>query len=95
MADKATLLRLTVIAFAGIRLINYFLSVMLLDYLSALLLLLIILQALPKMDRLTAVVVSCLFFIGAGLLLACRAPFGLWVVSLLKNANLATLFVCL
>ena len=33
MADKATLLRLTVIAFAGIRLINYFLSVMLLDYL--------------------------------------------------------------
>ena len=94
MADKATLLRLTVIAFAGIRLINYFLSVMLLDYLSALLLLLIILQALPKMDRLTAVVVSCLFFIGAGLLLACRAPFGLWVVSLLKNANLATLFIC-
>ena len=94
MKDNNTFLRLTVIVFAVLSLVNYFWQQPAVNYACALLLLLIILQAWPKLDRITGLVVGCLFLLGGVLLVWSGASLELWVSSLLKNANLATLFIC-
>ena len=94
MKDKDLLLRQAIIAFALLRLINYFLSLPPLNYLSAIFLALIMLRALPKLDKPTALVVTGLFLIGSVLLIRSRSPWEIWIDALLKNADLVTLFIC-
>ncbi len=85
---------IAVILFAGLRLSNYFINNSLLEYLSAGVLLFIIVQAMPKLDKSSRWVVSGLFLFGAVLLLASGASLRLWTVAFLKNANVATMLIC-
>jgi hypothetical protein len=85
---------IAVILFACLRLANYFIGGVLLSHLSAAVLLFIIVRAMPKLEKTSRLVVSGLFLFGILLLISAGASPSLWVTAFLKNADIATMLIC-
>ena len=94
MHDGQDLRRITLLCFAGLRLIYSFWQLPLLENLSAFFLLLIFLQSLPRLDKVTSLATLGLLTAGAVLLLWHQAPLADWMEALLKNADMIALFIC-
>lgn len=94
MHDGQDLRRITLLCFAGLRLIYSFWQLPLLENLSAFFLLLIFLQSLPRLDKVTSLATLGLLAAGAVLLLWHQAPLADWMEAFLKNADMIALFIC-
>ena len=91
--NKKTVLNLSFLLFAVLRLQNYFFPIPALKYLSAVLLVGIVLITIPTMGKGTRRVLVTLFVVGTALLIYAKVPLETWVNSILKNGNLLALFV--
>lgn len=88
------LLRLLLLSYAGLYLLNLFLKLPALKYVTALLLVLVVGQSIFQLPKINRRVVSALFIAGIALLLWKGVEPRLWLEAFLMNANLAALFIC-
>ena len=87
--------RIAIILFVFLRLSNAFLKIPFFDYLSAVVLLFVILQNVPTLDKVTRNVVMILFLGGILALFIADVSFAVWLNAWLKNANIVTMLICM
>lgn len=86
-----TLLRICLLAFAALRLINYFYAALPLQIASCLIMVIVMGFSMFRIDKMTRRVIIGMFVVGAVLMIVCRASAKDWLFALLKNGNLLTL----
>jgi hypothetical protein len=91
---KGHLSRWLVLLFVAAYLANYFLQWAPLTYIGSLLLILIMLQGIPRLPKVNFRVVCGLLLAGGAILLWSKANWKVWPAAIMQNANLAVLFSC-
>lgn len=86
-----TLLRLLMLTFALLRIVNYFYESFPLQVLSCLIMLTVMAVSLKKVGRMTGRVILVMFLIGIAMMVVSGATLRQWVAALLKNGNLVML----
>lgn len=86
-----TLLKIMILAFALLRIVNFFYEAIPLQVLSCVIMLFVMAVSLSKLNKMTGRVILVMFLIGIGLMVVSGASAKQWLYALLKNGNLVML----
>jgi len=89
-----TIYRPVSIFFAVTCILNYFLNIIFLEYICAAVILFIVIQTIPKLDKPLMILVSCIILAGSILLITSNADYRVWLDSIMRNANLIAMLIC-
>ena len=87
-------INIILIIYVGLRIIHYFADSQALGIFSAALLVIVTVLSLPRMPRLTMIVLGTLLAAGASLMFAAGATASQWLAASLQNGNMVMLLIC-
>lgn len=86
--------RPVLLIFAITCILNYFLKIPVFEYVSAAIILLVVIRTIPMLDKPLKILVSCILLTGSLLLILSNADHRVWITSIIRNANLIAMLIC-